>query len=163
MERSRRAAVQEPRGPARDGGRRASAALLARRDPAALERAPRPDEPRRPEAAAAARLPAPRGLAPQALPRAPGRDRPLADLGPLEPRLRRPRPARLLLPRELVDLAGHLDPRQDDPGRLPRHRRVLTVSAVIVAFHSGAALGRCLASVAVEEVIVVDNGGDAEV
>ena len=40
----------------------------------------------------------------------PGDDRPLADLGPLEPRLRRPRPARLLLPRELVDLARHLDP-----------------------------------------------------
>ena len=33
--------------------------------------------------------------------------------GPLEPDLRRPRPARLLLPRELVDLARHLDPGQD--------------------------------------------------
>src|SRR5947199_3378090 len=115
MERSRRAAVQEPRGPARDGGRRASAALLARRDPAALERASRPDEPRRPEAAAAPRLPAPRGLAPQALPRAPGRHRPLADLGPLEPRLRRTRPARLLLPQELVDVAGRLRPAEEPP------------------------------------------------
>ena len=54
-------------------------------------------------------------LAPQALPRAAGDDRPLADLGPLEPRLRRPRPARLLLPRELVDLARHLDPAEDGP------------------------------------------------
>ena len=34
-------------------------------------------------------------------------------VGPLEPQLRRPRPARLLLHRELVDLARHLDPRQD--------------------------------------------------
>src|SRR4029450_6993753 len=62
-----------------------------------------------------ARLPAARSLAPQALPRASGRDRSLADLRPLEPWLRRPRPARLLLPRELVDLAGHLDSREDHP------------------------------------------------
>ena len=40
----------------------------------------RRDEPRRPAAAAAARLRAARGLAPEALPRASGDDRPLADL-----------------------------------------------------------------------------------
>ena len=105
------------------------AAALARRDPAALERPARRDEPRRPAAAAAARLRAARGLAPQALPRAPGRHRPVADLGPLEPRLRRPRPARLLLPRELVDLARHLDPGQDHPGGAQRSRRLLSWSA----------------------------------
>src|SRR5262249_8733188 len=39
----------------------------------------------------------------------------LANLRPLGPLVRRPRPARLHLPRELVDLARHLDHRQDDP------------------------------------------------
>ena len=43
----------------------------------------------------------------------PGPDRALAGGRPLEPRLRRPRPARLLLPRALVDLARHLDPAED--------------------------------------------------
>ena len=43
----------------------------------------------------------------------PGITGPLADLRPLEPHLRRPRAARLLLHRELVDLARHLDPLQD--------------------------------------------------
>ena len=50
----------------------------------------------------------------------PGHDRALADLRPLQSRLRRSRAARLLLPRELVDLARHLDPRQDDPGAWSR-------------------------------------------
>ena len=39
--------------------------------------------------------------------------------------LRRSRAARLLLPRELVDLARRLDPREDDSGRADRPRRVL--------------------------------------
>ena len=43
----------------------------------------------------------------------PGHDRPLAGRRPLEPRLRRSRAARLLLPRALVDLARHLDPAED--------------------------------------------------
>ena len=84
------------------------------------------DEPRRPAAAAGARLRAARGLAPPALPRAARDDRPVADLRTLEPHLRRPRPPRLLLPRELVDLARHLDPREDRArGRLAP-RRVLS-------------------------------------
>src|SRR4029077_2055865 len=94
LERGRWAALQDARGPARDRRRRLPAAVLARRDPAALERPARRDEPRRPAALALARLRAVGGLAPQALPRAPWCDRPLADLGPLEPRLRRSGAAR---------------------------------------------------------------------
>ncbi|MGZ4380533.1 MAG: glycosyltransferase family 2 protein [Gaiellaceae bacterium] len=63
----------------------------------------------------------------------------------------------------MVDLARHLDPRQDDPGGAPRHRRLLTLSVVIVAFGSREALARCLASLAGMDVVVVDNGGDAVV
>ena len=36
--------------------------------------------------------------------------------------LRRPRPARLLLPRQLVDLARHRDPAEDAGRRLPPRR-----------------------------------------
>ena len=43
----------------------------------------------------------------------PGHDGPLAGRRPLRPDVRRPRAARLLLHRELVDLARHLDPAQD--------------------------------------------------
>src|SRR3989304_1454139 len=58
-------------------------------------------------------------------PRGPARHpRPLADLRALRPLLRRPRPPRLLLPRELVDLARHLDPAEDDPGRSRPARRL---------------------------------------
>ena len=60
--------------------------LLARRDPAGAERPPRRDEPRRPEAAARARLRAPRGLAPQALPRAARDDGAVADRRPCRSR-----------------------------------------------------------------------------
>ena len=56
-----------------------------------------------PRPAAAARPRAARGLAPRPLPRAAGHDRPLADLRPLRPRLRRPRAPRLHVHRELVD------------------------------------------------------------
>src|SRR5207247_7545783 len=94
VERGGRAPLQDPRGPARDLGRGDSPPLLAGRDPAGLERAPGPDEPRRAETAAAARLPAARGLAPQALPRSPAPDRALADLRPFRSQLRRPRAAR---------------------------------------------------------------------
>ena len=45
--------------------------------------------------------------------------------GPLGALLRRPRPARLHVPRELVDLARHLDHRQDDPRGDHAARRVL--------------------------------------
>ncbi len=58
--------------------------------------------------------------------RAAGDDRPLADLGPLRPVVRRPRAARLLLPRELVDRARHLDPREDAARRAREPRRVLS-------------------------------------
>ena len=98
--------------------RAAPAALLDRR---AAERAQRParrDEPRRPAPAAAPRLRAARGLAPQARRRAARDDRPLADLRPLRPVVRRPRAARLLLPRELVDRARHLDPAKTLPAVL---------------------------------------------
>jgi GT2 family glycosyltransferase len=61
-------------------------------------------------------------------------------------------------------LAGHLDPAEDGAGSDRSARRVLTSSVVVVAYHSGDALGRLLASLAgADEVIVVDNGGDAEV
>ncbi len=64
-------------------------------------------------------------VAPQALPRPARDDGTLADLRPLEPRLRRPGAARLLLPRELVDLDGHLHPAQDHPRGALRPRRLL--------------------------------------
>src|SRR5204863_4119665 len=89
------------------------------------ERAARRHEPRRPAPAADPRLRAARGLAPQALPRAARDDRPVAGLGPDRAQLRRPRPPRLLLPRELVDLARHLDSREDPPGRPRAPRRLL--------------------------------------
>ncbi len=56
----------------------------------------------------------------------PGHDRALADLGPLRPLVRRPRAARLRVPRELVDLARHLDHREDAACGPLRPRRVLT-------------------------------------
>ena len=99
-------AVQDPRRPAGDA-RRARAAPASRstscRSSSNVLRGR--DEPRRAAAAAAPRLRAARGLAPRPLPRAAGDDRALADLGPLRPLVRRPRAARLHLPRELVDLA----------------------------------------------------------
>ena len=45
--------------------------------------------------------------------------------GRSEPPVRRPRPARLLLPRELVALARRHDPGQDDAGRVRPPRRLL--------------------------------------
>src|SRR5581483_11539133 len=118
-----------PRRPARDPRRPDPAAALARRGAERGQRPARRDEPRRAAAAAGARLRPARAVAPQALPRAAGPDRSLADLGPFDARLRRPRPARLLLPRELVDLARHHDPRQDDPRRPAAAGRVLSVAA----------------------------------
>src|SRR5204862_4198599 len=80
---------------------------------------------RRPPAAAPARLRAPRGLAQEALPRAAGRHRPVADLGPLRAGLRRPRAARLPLPRALVGLPGPEHPGQDRARRARPARGVL--------------------------------------
>ena len=56
----------------------------------------------------------------------PGMTRPLADLRPVAPDVRRPRPPRLLLPRELVALAGRDDPDQDDPGGAQSARGLLS-------------------------------------
>ena len=56
----------------------------------------------------------------------PGMTGPLAGVGAHRPHLRRPCPARLLLPRELVDLARHLDPGQDAAGGARAARSVLT-------------------------------------
>ena len=47
---------------------------------------------------------------------------------PLRPHVRRPRPARLLLPRELVDLARRHDPVQDAVRGVRPPRRVLELS-----------------------------------
>ena len=49
--------------------------------------------------------------------------------GPLGAHLRRPRPARLHVHRELVDLARHHDHRENDPCRDPAARRVLACAA----------------------------------
>ena len=122
-------AVQDSRRSARHARRPRPAAVLDRRAAAARQRAARPDEPRRAAAAAAARLRAARGLAPGPLPRAAGHDRALADLGPLGPLVRRPRPARLRLPRELVDLARHLDHREDAARGPLGPRRLLSSAA----------------------------------
>src|SRR5262249_56280256 len=103
---------------------------VARRDSERPQRPPRRDESRRAAAAAGSRLRAAPGLASKAVSRAAGDDRPVADLGAFEPLVRRPRPARLLLPGQLVDLARHLDPRQDDPRRDRPARGVLTVSSI---------------------------------
>src|SRR5206468_124147 len=80
----------------------------------------------RPAPAAGARLRASAELAPAAVQRAPGHDGPVAGRGPLRPDVRRPRAARLLLHRELVDLARHLDPAQDACRGLRPQGRVLT-------------------------------------
>src|SRR5204863_2781122 len=106
------------------------APLLAGRAAAAVERGARPDVARRPAAAAAARLRAPRGLAQEALPGAAGHHRPVADLGALRAGLRRPRAARLPLPRALVGLPGPEHPRQDGPGGAGPPRRVLVPHAL---------------------------------
>src|SRR6185437_7933523 len=74
------------------------------------------DVARRSAAAADPRLRAVATVAPEALSRASGNDGPLAGLGPDRPELRRPRAARLLLHRELVDLARHHHPGPDPPG-----------------------------------------------
>ena len=76
----------------------------------------------------------------------PGMTGPLADRRALRPRVRRPRPARLLLPGELVDLAGHLDPLADDPGGRGREGRVLghLRGFEIPHLRSGAMAGRAL-------------------
>src|SRR4029079_4707216 len=55
----------------------------------------------------------PRGLAQEALPRAARDHRAVAGLRPGGPGLRRPRPARLPLPRAVVALPRPLDPAQD--------------------------------------------------
>ncbi len=87
------------------------------------ERALGRDVPGRPAAAADPRLRAAAEVASQALPRSARDDGPVAGIGPHRPELRRPGPARLLLHRELVDLARHHDPREDAPrGRRPPRR-----------------------------------------
>ena len=53
---------------------------------------------------------------------------PVADRRPQRPLLRRPRAARLLLPRELVALARRHDPRQDAPGGARQARRLIDVA-----------------------------------
>ncbi len=99
--------------------------LLARRDAAARERAARRDEPRRAAAAAGARLRPAERLAPQALRGAARYHGALADLGAVEPQLRRPRAARLLLPRELVRLDGRRGADAHAVRGVPREGRVL--------------------------------------
>ena len=71
-----------------------------------------------------------RALASQALQRPSGDHGPLADLRTLVAHLRRPRPARLLLHRELVDLARHLDSRQDAARGDRRSRSLLAPSSL---------------------------------
>jgi hypothetical protein len=119
-------AVQDPPRPAHDARRPLPAPLLARRAAAALQRRAGPDVARRPAPAAAARLRAARGLAQEALPRAAGPDRPLAGVGPLGARLRRPGAARLPLPGALVRRPRPYDPAQDDPRGPLAARRVLS-------------------------------------
>ena len=87
----------------------------------------RADVARRPAAAAAARLRPARGVAQEALPRAAGRDRPVAGLRARGAGLRRPRAARLPLPRALVDRARPLDPDQDRARRAAPPRRLLVL------------------------------------
>src|SRR5207249_5503407 len=70
------------------GPHRTTLSFPTRRSSDLPERDQRParrDEPRRAAPAAAPRPPAARSLAPEAQLRPPGDDRPLADLGPLEP------------------------------------------------------------------------------
>src|SRR5580765_6465347 len=115
-ERSIGTAVQDQGRPARDSGRPVPAPLLARRAAAGPERPLGRDVARRPAPAADPRLRAVATVAPEALSRASGNDGPLAGLGPDRSELRRPRAPRLLLHRELVDLARHHDPGPDPPG-----------------------------------------------
>src|SRR5580765_6128974 len=116
-ERSLGTAVQDQGRPTRDSGRPVPAPLLARRAAAGLERPLGRDVARRSAPVADPRLRAVAAVAPEALSRASGDDRPLAGLGPDRPELRRPRAARLLLRSELVDLARHHDSGPDPPGR----------------------------------------------
>ncbi len=124
-----RSAVQDPERSARHPGRARAPPLLDRRGAERRQRAARPDVAGRAAPAAAARLRAARALAPAPLERPAGDDRPLADRGPQRPQLRRPRQARLLLPRELVALARHHDPRQDRARRRGPTRGVLGTAA----------------------------------
>ena len=114
------------RRPARDAGRAPAASLLDRRAAPALQRHPRRDVARRPAPAAPARLRAPRGLAQEALSGPARHHRPVAGLGPLGPRLRRPRAPGLPLPRTLVGVPGPLDPGQD------RARRAVAAGSVLI-------------------------------
>src|SRR6185312_8949759 len=91
------------------------------------------DEPRRTASASAPGLRAARGLAPGAVSGAARDDGAVADLRPLGALLRRPRPPRFHLSRELVGLARRLDHRQDDPRGRRAERGVLVRSPRIVA------------------------------
>ena len=97
--------------------------------PQLLQRPAGPDVARRPAPAAAARLRPARGVAQEALPRAARHHRPVAGLGALGARLRRPRAARLPLPRALVGRARPDHPGQDGPRGLLAARRVLVSRA----------------------------------
>ena len=77
-------ALQDSRRPAGDAGRQVLRRLSLDELPQVLNVLARRDEPRRPRPLPAPRLPAARGLAPQALPRASGHHRALADLRPLD-------------------------------------------------------------------------------
>ncbi len=83
------------------------------------------DVARRAAPVAGARLRTAGGVAPAALQRPAGHDRAVAGRGSLRPHLRRPRAARLLLHRELVDLARHVDPAQDAVRGLQAQGRLL--------------------------------------
>src|SRR5439155_7717776 len=98
---------------------------LTRRGAAGPQRAARRDVTRRPAPPPGARLRPARGVAPAPVPGAARDDGAVAGLRPDCALLRRPRAARLLLPRELVDLARHHDPVQDAPRRASTPRRVL--------------------------------------
>src|SRR5581483_51973 len=161
-ERGDGSAVQDPPRPARDARRPRPPPLLDGRDPERPQRAARRDVARRSPAAAAARLREARAVAPAPLERAAGDDRFVADRRPQRPLVRRPRPPRFLLPRELVALARRLDPDQDDPRRARDARRVLTrVVFVTQQFDpDDPNLGLVVAQVAalarrVDEVVVV--------
>src|SRR5439155_19495249 len=98
---------------------------LTRRGAAGPQRAARRDVTRRPAPPPGARLRPARGVAPAPVPGAARDDGAVAGVRPDRALLRRPRAARLLLPRELVDLARHHDPVQDAPRRASTPRRVL--------------------------------------
>ena len=120
QQRAQRPGVQGRGRPARDGDRAVPAAHVARRAAPAVERVPRPDEPRRPAAAAPRRGRRLRPVAPPPAVDEARHHRPVAGPRPPRPGLRPLGRGRPRVHRQVVAVARRPDPVPHDPGSAGR-------------------------------------------